>query len=94
MQSYNLSILGQEISFRTNADENRIKEAEKLIEHRFDKLNTYGSRLTNEKLLILVALSLADDFLQSNQELNTIKDKLNQLLEKIDIAKFTIEENK
>ncbi len=94
MQSYNLSILGQEVSFRTNADEKRIKEAEKLIEQRFDKLNTHGSRLTNEKLLILVALSLADDFLQSNQELNIIKDKINQLLEKIDIAKSTIEENK
>ncbi len=84
MHSYNLSILGHEISFRTNAEEWRIREAEKLIAHRFERLDTRGSRVSKEKLLILVALSLADDFLQTNQKLQDLQDKVQQLLEKIE----------
>jgi cell division protein ZapA len=84
MPSYNLSILGQEISFRADVEESRIREAEQLIRHKFDRLNTYGTRMSNEKLLILVALSLADDYLQTNQKLLDQDTKLRDILEKID----------
>ncbi len=84
MPIYRLSILGQEVSFRANVDETRIEEAKKVVLDRFDKLNIYGSRLSNEKLLILVALGLADDYLQTRQKLQETEQKLTQLLEKID----------
>jgi len=84
MPSYNLSILGQEISFRADVEESRIREAEQLIRQKFDRLNTYGTRMSNEKLLILVALSLADDYLQTNQKLLDQDTKLRDILEKID----------
>jgi cell division protein ZapA len=76
--------LGQEVSFKANVDETRVQEAKKVVLDRFSKLNTYGSRLSNEKLLILVALGLADDYLQTTQKLREAEDKLKQLLEKID----------
>jgi len=84
MPSYNVNLLGQEVSFKTNAEEGRIKEATKLIEERFDRLNIRGGRLSNEKLLILVALSLADDFIQSNQRLEQVEKRLQRLLDEID----------
>jgi cell division protein ZapA len=83
MPSYSLSILGQEISFKTNVGEKRIREAEQFIKRRFQELNTPENRLNNEKLLILLSLSLADELLQKGQELEQVEDKLNQLLEKI-----------
>ena len=84
MPSYNVRLLGQEVSFKTNAEEDRIRQAEQLIKKRFQGLDTYGSRVNNEKLLILVALSLADDYIQTRQRLDELEDKLTQLLEKID----------
>ncbi len=84
MPIYRLSILGQEVSFKTNVDEARILEAKKVVLDRFNKINTYGSRLSNEKLLILVALGLADDYLQTIQKLLETEEKLKHLLEKID----------
>jgi len=87
MPTYRLSILGQEVSFRANVDEARILEAKKVILDRFNKLNTFGSRLSNEKLLILVALGLADDYLQTKQKLQKTEEKLKQLLEKIESTK-------
>lgn len=84
MHSYNLSILGHDIAFKTNAEEERIREAERLIAQRFKRLDTQGSRVSNEKLLILVALSLADDLLQTDQRLQELQNKIQQLLEKIE----------
>ncbi|MDZ7762248.1 MAG: cell division protein ZapA [Desulfovermiculus sp.] len=84
MPSYNVRLLGQEVSFKTNAEEDRIRQAEQLIKDRFQGLDTYGSRISNEKLLILVALSLADDYIQTRQRLDELEDKMSLLLEKID----------
>ncbi|MFO8033488.1 MAG: cell division protein ZapA [Desulfohalobiaceae bacterium] len=84
MHSYHLSILGHEIAFRTNAEEERIREAERLIAQRFKRLDTHGSRVSNEKLLILVALSLADDYLQTDQKLRDLQVRIQQLLDKIE----------
>ena len=84
MPSYIVRILGQEVSFKTNAEEDRIRHAEQLIKERFQGLDTHGSRISNEKLLILVALSLADDYIQTRQRLDELEDKVHQLLEKLD----------
>jgi cell division protein ZapA len=83
MPSYSLSILGQEISFKTNVGEKRIKEAEQFVKRRFQEMNTPENRLNNEKLLILLSLSLADELLQKSQELEQLEGRLSQLLEKI-----------
>ena len=81
-----MNLLGQEVSFKTNADDARIREAERLIQDHYTRLNDRGSRLSNEKLLILVALSLADELIQTSQELESTVKKMDQLLQKIDGA--------
>lgn len=86
MASYKLNLLGQEVSFKTNADGERIREAERLITERYNRLNDRGSRLSAEKLLILVALSLADELIQTSQRLGRTEQKIDQLLQEIDGA--------
>lgn len=86
MASYRLNLLGQEVSFKTNADDERIREAERLIKDRYNRLNDRGSRLSNEKILILVALSLADELIQTGERLDRTEKKIDQLLQEIDGA--------
>lgn len=84
MPRYNLPVLGVTIAINTEADEQRVRDAKDLLETLFDRLNTDGKNVSKEKLLTVVALSLADDYLQSNQRLMELENKLNGLLEKID----------
>lgn len=84
MPSYNLTVLGFDISFKTDADENRVQKAQALLEKRFNGLNARGTRLSNEKLLVFLALSLADDFLQTSERYNQLEEKMAELLDKID----------
>jgi cell division protein ZapA len=84
MPSYNLTVLGFDISFKTDADEDRVRKAQTLVEKRFNGLNARGTRLSNEKLLIFLALSLADDFLQASERNDQLEEKIAELLDKID----------
>jgi cell division protein ZapA len=43
-----------------------------------------GRNLSKEKLLVVLALSLADDFLQCTDRLQELEEQLEQLLHKID----------
>ena len=82
MPSYTLSVLGHEISFKTYADNDRIMGAKTLLEERFADLYRDGSTLGKEKLLLFLALSLADDFLESKATLGRMEEKIKALLEK------------
>jgi cell division protein ZapA len=84
MPSYNLSLMGLEVSFKTEADQKRVSEAKKLLEQRFSGLNERGRILSKEKVLMLLALSLADDLLQSLEGRRELEGKLERLLQRVD----------
>jgi cell division protein ZapA len=84
MPSYNLSLMGLEVSFKTEADQKRVSEAKKLLEQRFNGLNERGRILSKEKVLMLLALSLADDLLQSLEGRRELEGKLERLLQRVD----------
>ncbi|MFP4070787.1 MAG: cell division protein ZapA [Desulfovibrionales bacterium] len=84
MPSYNISILGLEISFKTEADQKRVSEAKRLLEQRFKGLDERGRILNKEKILTLLALSLADDLLQSLEKRDLLEEKIEQLIRKTD----------
>jgi len=86
MTSFTLRVLDVDISFKAKADQARIDKARELLESRFSALTPPGSKLSKEKLLIYLALSLADDYLQSRQKLDELDTKLTELTEKIDQA--------
>ncbi|MFW6325049.1 MAG: cell division protein ZapA [Desulfovibrionales bacterium] len=84
MPSYNLNLLGLEISFATDADHERVSEAKRLLEQRYHGLSGRGQRLNKEKILILLALSLADDLLQSGEQARRLEGRIEQLIRKMD----------
>ncbi|MCA1743256.1 MAG: cell division protein ZapA [Desulfonatronovibrio sp.] len=84
MPEYSKKILGLDLIFKTDAGPERVNQASKLLEERFAKLEERGSALSKEKILIFLLLSLADDYLQSEQKLDDFQRKANKLLEKID----------
>ncbi|MGE4298246.1 MAG: cell division protein ZapA [Desulfovibrionaceae bacterium] len=84
MPSYHLSVLDLNVSFKAEADPQRIQDAKDLVEERFRRLDFDGSRISKEKLLIFLALGLADDLLQSNRDLATLEEQLDRILAKIE----------
>ncbi|EHJ48727.1 protein of unknown function DUF710 [Solidesulfovibrio carbinoliphilus subsp. oakridgensis] len=84
MPSYSLSILGYELSFKTDAHSERVNSAKELVEQRYNMLKAGGKNLGKEKLLAFVALGLADDVLMSNQQLKDLESRAGKLLTQID----------
>lgn len=84
MRSYNLNVLDLEVSFKAEADPSRVESAKRLVEERFSKLNFPGRQISKEKLLTFLVLGLADDLLQSDRKLQTLHQRIEMLVEKID----------
>ena len=84
MPGYNINILGLDLIFRTEASPERVEQAGKLLEERFAELEQRGNKLSKERLLVFLALSLADDYLHSDQRLADLQNKVNNLLQKIE----------
>lgn len=89
MPSYNKKILGLEISFKTDAEPDRVERAKALVEERYRVLNPGGKNLSKEKLLTFVALGLADDLLLANQKLDEMEAKLDKLLSRIKMPEMS-----
>ena len=73
MHSFQLNVLGMDISFRTDADSARIERAQDFVE-----------KFGREKLLTLLVLGVADDLLQTQQQLDGVETRLANLLELIE----------
>ncbi|MFZ5812388.1 MAG: cell division protein ZapA [Thermodesulfobacteriota bacterium] len=84
MPSYNLEILGFTLSFKTDAEPDRVEAAKVMVEERCKLLGSGGKALGKEKLLAFVALGLADDVLMSNQRLGELMERADTLLKKIE----------
>lgn len=82
MPSYTITVNGLEISFKTDADEQRIQQAAALLEERFAELSK-GTRYVNrEKLLTLLALGMADDYLEVQRKQAGLEARMQELLER------------
>ena len=86
MAHYNFNVLGQNVSFRAEADPTRIEQARLLLEERYDKLQQHGKQLSKEKLLTFLALALADDMLQAREEMEKSEKKVQSILDTITTA--------
>jgi cell division protein ZapA len=84
MQTYSLDVLGLEISFRADADPERLEQARLMLEDRFAILKQHGRHLTKEKLLTFLALALADDLVESQGELEKAVKKVRKIMTQID----------
>lgn len=80
MSRHTLNILGLEITFRTDADDERIAAAQTLLEERFKELDRAGGYISKEKLLVCLCLSLADDYLETKAKLELLDEKIEDML--------------
>jgi cell division protein ZapA len=84
MRSFNLTVLGLDIYFRAEADLGRVENAKALVEERFERIRSHGGRIGREALLTFLVLGLADDLLQSHDQLADVQNRIDALLTKID----------
>lgn len=82
MPRYTITVNGLELSFKTDADEGRIKQAQALLEERFADLSRDGRYISREKLLTLLALGMADDYLEVRRRLAGLEARMQELLER------------
>jgi cell division protein ZapA len=83
MAHYNFNVLGQDVSFKAEADPKRIEEAIVVLEERYGKLQQHGKQLSKEKLLTFLALALADDMLQAKEEMERSGKKVQSILDRL-----------
>ena len=84
MRRHSLTVLGQEVSFKAEADPGRVERARALLEERFEQLTRNGGHLSKEKLLTFLALALADDFIQAQDDKDETKNRVKKLLTSIE----------
>jgi cell division protein ZapA len=82
MPRYTLNLFGLEISFKTDAENDRIEAAQAYLEEKYKELTTTAGDLSKEKALTFLLLSLADDFLVGEQKLAQLEEKIGEILEK------------
>jgi len=82
MPRYTLTLFGLEISFKTDAESDRIEAARALLEKRYNDLTAGAGDLSKEKALTFLLLSLADDYLVGETKLARLEEKIGEILEK------------
>lgn len=84
MHSFQLTVLGLDISFRTNADPERVAQAQAYVERQYERLKNQGGQFGREKLLTLLVLGVADDLLQTQQRVGDVEARMAALLKLIE----------
>ena len=79
MASVRIQILGTDLTFTTDVSPGEVERAKKLVEEKYDNLDLESFHLFigREKLMLSLALSLADDLIKTNEKL----EQLLRLLE-------------
>ncbi|WP_239057845.1 cell division protein ZapA [Pseudodesulfovibrio sp. JC047] len=77
-----MTLLGLEISFKTDADNPRIEAAQAFIENKHQELVAGAGDISKEKLLVYLLLSLADDYLVTTDKLERLETKVEEILKK------------
>ncbi|GMR00465.1 MAG: hypothetical protein BMS9Abin18_1314 [Zetaproteobacteria bacterium] len=63
-QSIKVTLMGRSFSIRTQDDPEQVQAAAQLVQERVDELRKLGTTVASDRLLALVALNLAGEFLQ------------------------------
>ena len=82
MPRYTLNLFGLEISFKTDAESDRIEAAQAYLESKYKELTSGAGDLSREKALTFLLLSLADDYLVNRGQLVRLEEKIGEILEK------------
>ncbi|MDR1241649.1 MAG: cell division protein ZapA [Deltaproteobacteria bacterium] len=84
MQHFTVNVLGLEISFKADADSDRLEQAIDMLDKRAEILRQHSRQISKEKLLTLLALALADDLLILAEQTEITEAKVQELVRKIE----------
>ena len=84
MPRYTLKLFGLDISFKTDAENDRIEAAQDFLEKKYAELTTGAGDLSKEKALTFLLLSLADDYLVSQSQHAQLEEKIGEILDTTD----------
>ena len=85
MHSFQLNVLGMDISFRTEADPARIEQAQVFVEKQYERLKNQGRAVRQRKTAGASGFwEVADDLLQTQQQLEAVESRLANLLKLIE----------
>jgi len=81
MPRYTLNLFGLDISFKTDAENDRITAAQAYLEEKYAELTAGAKDLSKEKALTFLLLSLADDYLVAQADMKRLEEKIGEILE-------------
>ncbi len=84
MRGFKFTILGVEISFRADADPIELEKAKCYVEELAQQLKSGGNQPNRDKLLMVLALGVAYDLLQTKNKLEDVEARLERLFNNID----------
>lgn len=84
MYSHSIQVLGLPLTFKSEAEPERMARVCALIEDRFARLFQNEGSVSKEKLLVFLSLSLADDILHLQDERVRTDMKLQEFLGNIE----------
>jgi cell division protein ZapA len=83
MESYQLDVCELKLAFRTAAGPERVERARSYVDSLYAQMKAYGGPLGKDKVLVMLLISLADDFLQLRDQHNKVDDSLDKLLQSL-----------
>jgi cell division protein ZapA len=84
MPSYHLNVCDLQVSFRTEADTERVELARRYVEDRYSKVKAQGGhQLGRDRLLAILLISMADDILQIKDQNSRTDSRLDELLQSL-----------
>lgn len=83
MESYQLDVCDLKLGFRTAAGPERVERARSYVDSLYAQMKAYGGPLGKDKVLVMLLISLADDFLQLREQRGQADEKLDKLLQSL-----------
>lgn len=71
--SVTVRIAGEEHTIRANAEPEYTRKCARLVDERISKIRSMGGLIEGHKAAILAALSIADEYFQSQEELERVR---------------------
>lgn len=80
MASLSIRVLDTDLVFSTDASPGQVEKARKLVEDKYASLGlqNFRSAIGGEKLMLSLALSLADDLIQMNERLEGLIKQMEE----------------
>ncbi len=74
METYQLTVCGVDITFKTKASEERLQKAAVFVNESYNSLQSHGSQVSRDRLLAILAVGLTDDLFELQKEVEQLRN--------------------